>query len=145
MRLYLKRDSSKQAGDDSGSGLDVHFACAGAKVGDERPPAQQHPEDSGVVAGASASAAAATPDGAAAAADAAHAATADKGHADEAAAAHAAAEEEPLAWLPATTAAIALRLAAFDAALIYAPGVPPARDTLQVCADIIAAVHAMLS
>ncbi len=38
-----------------------------------------------------------------------------------------------LAWLPATVAAVSLRLAAFDAAVVYVPGVPPARDTLQVC------------
>ena len=37
-----------------------------------------------------------------------------------------------LAWLPATAASVSLRLAAFDAAVVYAPGAPPARDTLQV-------------
>ena len=37
-----------------------------------------------------------------------------------------------LAWLPATAAAVSLRLAAFDAAVTYVPGLPPARDTLQV-------------
>ena len=37
-----------------------------------------------------------------------------------------------LAWLPATAAAVSLRLAAFDAAVVYEPGMPPARDTLQV-------------
>jgi len=37
-----------------------------------------------------------------------------------------------LAWLPATMSAVCLRLAAFDAALVYTPGVPPSRDTLQV-------------
>lgn len=40
--------------------------------------------------------------------------------------------EDWLAWLPPTVAAVSLRLAAFDAALIYSRGVPPARDTLQV-------------
>ncbi len=38
-----------------------------------------------------------------------------------------------LAWMPATAAAVSLRLAAFDAAVVYVPGMPPARDTLQVC------------
>lgn len=41
------------------------------------------------------------------------------------------AEEEPLAWLPATLAAVSLRLRSLDAALLY--GEPPqtaARDTL---------------
>ena len=38
-----------------------------------------------------------------------------------------------LAWLPPTAAAVSLRLAAFDAAVVYVPGMPPARDTLQVC------------
>ncbi len=37
-----------------------------------------------------------------------------------------------LAWLPTTAAAVSLRLAAFDAAVTYVPGLPPARDTLQV-------------
>ena len=37
-----------------------------------------------------------------------------------------------LAWLPATAAAVSLRLAAFDAAVVYESGMPPARDTLQV-------------
>lgn len=39
---------------------------------------------------------------------------------------------QPLAWLPATTAALALRLYALDAALVYAAPGPPARDNLQV-------------
>ncbi len=108
----------------------LHALCAGAKAGagGERP--AQHPEDSGAAAGASASAAAAPSQLPEAATAAAAAAPPGDAHADDAAA-HAAAEEEPLAWLPATTAAVALRLAAFDAALIYTPGVPPARDTLQ--------------
>ena len=38
-----------------------------------------------------------------------------------------------LAWLPATNAALSLRLASFDAAVVYVPGMPPARDSLQVC------------
>lgn len=38
----------------------------------------------------------------------------------------------PLAWLPATAAALALRLYALDASLIYGAGRPPARDSLQV-------------
>lgn len=44
----------------------------------------------------------------------------------------AAADAQVLEWLPATVAAVGLRLSALDAALIYSPGVPPARDTLQV-------------
>jgi hypothetical protein len=48
------------------------------------------------------------------------------------ASASAASGDADLAWLPPTLAAVSLRLAAFDAALIYSPGVPPARDTLQV-------------
>ncbi|KAK9816480.1 hypothetical protein WJX72_000803 [[Myrmecia] bisecta] len=42
-----------------------------------------------------------------------------------------AAAAETLAWLPATVAAIALRLWALDAALVYKPGEHPARDSLQ--------------
>lgn len=49
------------------------------------------------------------------------------------AAAEASEAAQRLAWLPATAAAVSLRLAAFDAAVVYAPGMPPARDTLQVC------------
>jgi hypothetical protein len=45
-----------------------------------------------------------------------------------------------LAWLPATVASVSLRLAAFDAAVVYVPGVPPARDTLQVCLSSMAAL-----
>ena len=41
-----------------------------------------------------------------------------------------AAEPAPLAWLPATLAAVALRLQALDAAAIYADSSQPARDTL---------------
>ncbi len=44
----------------------------------------------------------------------------------------AAADAQVLEWLPPTVAAVGLRLSALDAALIYSPGVPPARDTLQV-------------
>lgn len=40
--------------------------------------------------------------------------------------------EEPLGWLPATPAALALRLAELDAALIYMPGQPPGRETMPV-------------
>ena len=40
----------------------------------------------------------------------------------------------PLAWLPPTVAAVALRLYALDAALVYEPGSHPARDTLEVWA-----------
>ena len=43
-----------------------------------------------------------------------------------------AAEPAPLAWLPATLAAVALRLQALDAAAIYADSSQPARDTLLV-------------
>lgn len=39
---------------------------------------------------------------------------------------------EPLAWLPATCASLALRLAALDAAIMYRNNVPPARETLHV-------------
>ena len=45
-----------------------------------------------------------------------------------------------LAWLPATVAAVSLRLAAFDAAVVYVPGVQPARDTLQVSLSPMAAL-----
>lgn len=41
-------------------------------------------------------------------------------------------EEAALAWLPATAAAVALRLAALDAALAYRPGTRPAREVLSV-------------
>ena len=44
-----------------------------------------------------------------------------------------AAEPAPLAWLPTTLAAVALRLQALDAAAIYADCSQPARDTLLVC------------
>jgi hypothetical protein len=37
-----------------------------------------------------------------------------------------------LVWLPATPAAVALRLAALDAALAYRPGTRPAREVLSV-------------
>lgn len=37
---------------------------------------------------------------------------------------------EPLAWLPPTLAAVALRLLAFDAALVYRDGYQPARERL---------------
>ena len=39
---------------------------------------------------------------------------------------------ESLAWLPATSAAISLRLFAIDAAIIYRPGDLPGRDIIQV-------------
>ena len=39
---------------------------------------------------------------------------------------------QPLAWLPATSAALALRLYALDAALLYSADSAPARDSLQV-------------
>ena len=43
-----------------------------------------------------------------------------------------AAAEEPLGWLPATHAAVALRLAELDAALVYTPGQPPGREAMTV-------------
>ncbi|EIE24672.1 hypothetical protein COCSUDRAFT_46901 [Coccomyxa subellipsoidea C-169] len=43
----------------------------------------------------------------------------------------AAADVQLLEWLPPTVAAVSLRLGALDAALIYSPGMPPARDNLQ--------------
>lgn len=39
---------------------------------------------------------------------------------------------DSLAWLPATSAAISLRLFAIDAAIIYRPGDPPGREVIQV-------------
>ena len=39
---------------------------------------------------------------------------------------------ESLAWLPATSAAVSLRLFAIDAAIIYRPGDPPGREVIQV-------------
>ena len=39
---------------------------------------------------------------------------------------------EPLAWLPATVAAVAFRLATLDAAVLLEPGAPPMRERLQV-------------
>ncbi len=47
----------------------------------------------------------------------------------------AAADVQLLEWLPPTVAAVSLRLGALDAALIYSPGMPPARDNLQVTID----------
>ena len=43
---------------------------------------------------------------------------------------------QPLAWLPATTAALALRLYSLDAALMYLGSSSPARDSLQVRSDV---------
>ena len=40
---------------------------------------------------------------------------------------------EQLNWLPATCAAVSLRLFAIDSAIIYRPGDQPGRETLQVC------------
>ena len=37
---------------------------------------------------------------------------------------------DPLAWLPATSSSLFLWLLALDAAIVYKPGVPPARETL---------------
>lgn len=68
---------------------------------------------------------------AAAAAAAAHAQAAAEGR-EGSDAQPDAADAQALAWLPPTAAAVSLRLSAFDAALIYSPGVLPARDTLQV-------------
>ena len=42
------------------------------------------------------------------------------------------AAREPLAWLPATLASLALRLQALDAALLYTSGQPAAREQLEV-------------
>jgi hypothetical protein len=53
----------------------------------------------------------------------------------------AAADAQVLEWLPPTVAAVSLRLGALDAALIYSPGLPPARDTLQVM-PVPSALHA---
>lgn len=39
---------------------------------------------------------------------------------------------DSLAWLPATSAAISLRLFAIDAAIIYRPGDLPGREVIQV-------------
>ena len=39
---------------------------------------------------------------------------------------------EHLSWLPATCAAVSLRLFAIDSAIIYRPGDQPGRETLQV-------------
>ncbi len=39
--------------------------------------------------------------------------------------------EEPLGWVPPTCAAVSLRLFALDAALVYQPGQPPARERHQ--------------
>jgi hypothetical protein len=50
-------------------------------------------------------------------------------------------DEEPLAWLPATPAALALRLAELDAAVIYTPGQPPAREAAQVSCLLSPARH----
>ena len=44
---------------------------------------------------------------------------------------------ESLAWLPATSAAISLRLFAIDAAIIYRPGDPPGRDVIQVSIRLV--------
>ena len=55
----------------------------------------------------------------------------------------AAADAQVLEWLPPTVAAVSLRLGALDAALIYSPGLPPARDTLQV-KFVPSALHACL-
>ena len=62
------------------------------------------------------------------------AAQSDMAQEDEGAAVKAEPSEaaQRLAWLPATAAAVSLRLAAFDAAVTYVPGLPPARDSLQV-------------
>ena len=46
--------------------------------------------------------------------------------------------EEPLGWVPPTCAAVSLRLFALDAALVYQPGQPPARERHQV-----GSVHSM--
>ena len=58
--------------------------------------------------------------------------TAQEGSADAAESEQSEAAQR-LAWLPPTIAAASLRLAAFDAAVVYVPGMPPARDRLQVC------------
>ena len=39
---------------------------------------------------------------------------------------------DQLSWLPATCAAVSLRLFAIDSAIIYRPGDQPGRETLQV-------------
>ena len=46
-------------------------------------------------------------------------------------------EAQPLAWLPASLASVALRLQALDAALVYKEGQHPAREDLQVKYDSI--------
>ena len=58
--------------------------------------------------------------------------TPDNGSAAASTPAAAAPPLPPLHWLPATLAAVALRLHALDAALVYRPDSPPARDMLQV-------------
>ena len=51
--------------------------------------------------------------------------------------------EEPLGWVPPTCAAVSLRLFALDAALVYQPGQPPARERHQV-GSVLCLFHAML-